>query len=416
MSKLKVGIVLNQDQLPESGGGYSYYVSLINAIDHFTFSENLDIFFIKFSNKRSHSFNKKCYSIDVSRIKKNDYIYILCWLLTKALRIVSLGFGKRLFINNDSLKNRINRKIEIKLKEYNVELLYYLVPTQTDLNYPYIITSWDLGHKSMYAFPEVSMNNTFVKRNDYHKQVLQHAFAIFAESETGKNELISFEQINHERIYIMPLFAGDIIKLGLSEDQIIANINKYQLAENSFFFYPAQFWSHKNHYNLLIAFKELCKKYENVKLVLTGADKGNLIYIRETIETLEIRDKVIIPGFVTVEELYSFYIRATALVMPTFLGPTNMPLMEAYELGCKVLCSDLAGHKELMGNDATYFNPANAEAIFKCLEDVIEAPSVTKRRVPNGRFSVERSVVCMNDNLSKLSPIRKTFGLNYSQY
>ena len=37
------------------------------------------------------------------------------------------------------------------------------------------------------------------------------------------------------------------------------------------------------------------------------------------------------------------YAGARALVMPTFFGPTNIPILEAWALGCPVLTSDIRG-------------------------------------------------------------------------
>ena len=49
--------------------------------------------------------------------------------------------------------------------------------------------------------------------------------------------------------------------------------------------------------------------------------------------------------------------------MPTLLGPTNMPLLEAACLDCPVICSDLEGHREMLGDYALYFNPYSPEDI-----------------------------------------------------
>ena len=65
------------------------------------------------------------------------------------------------------------------------------------------------------------------------------------------------------------------------------------------------------------------------------------------------------PEGLTEEEIASFYKHALALVMPSYLGPTNIPLIEAREFNCPVLCSDLDGHKEILGSEAIYFPPNN---------------------------------------------------------
>ncbi|MFC3559915.1 glycosyltransferase [Pedobacter jamesrossensis] len=64
--------------------------------------------------------------------------------------------------------------------------------------------------------------------------------------------------------------------------------------------------------------------------------------MKELVKGLGIEQKVIFGGFVTNEELNVFYKNAISLVMPTFMGPTNMPLLEAQALGCPVICTDFS--------------------------------------------------------------------------
>jgi len=47
-------------------------------------------------------------------------------------------------------------------------------------------------------------------------------------------------------------------------------------------------------------------------------------------------------------------------VMPTFFGPTNIPPLEAFALGCPVAVSNIYGMREQVGDAALLFDP-NAE-------------------------------------------------------
>ncbi|MEZ4879119.1 MAG: glycosyltransferase [Chitinophagales bacterium] len=96
-------------------------------------------------------------------------------------------------------------------------------------------------------------------------------------------------------------------------------MNQKKLKKGEIFIhYPAQFWSHKNHYNLLLAFKVIIK-YPNLKLILTGSNKGNKAYIINLINHLDLSQKVIDLGFISREELKWLYLNSFGLVMPTFL-------------------------------------------------------------------------------------------------
>src|SRR6185369_11002066 len=70
-------------------------------------------------------------------------------------------------------------------------------------------------------------------------------------------------------------------------------------------------------------------------------------------------------GFISEKEIKILYQNATALIMPTFLGQTNMPLMEAASLGCPIICSHLQGHYDLFGDTVLYINPVSYVDIAK---------------------------------------------------
>ena len=50
-------------------------------------------------------------------------------------------------------------------------------------------------------------------------------------------------------------------------------------------------------------------------------------------------------------------------VMPTFFGPTNIPVLEAWAFGCPVLTSDIRGVREQAGDAAVLADPRSVEAI-----------------------------------------------------
>ena len=48
---------------------------------------------------------------------------------------------------------------------------------------------------------------------------------------------------------------------------------------------------------------------------------------------------------------------------PTFFGPTNIPVLEAWTFGCPVLSSDIRGVREQAGDAAFLVDPNSVEAI-----------------------------------------------------
>ncbi|RYD72824.1 MAG: glycosyltransferase, partial [Sphingobacteriales bacterium] len=342
MDKLTIGIFQEPHLDNKTGGGFSYYEALAQAIDQYEFHESLDIRFIQNNFPESGSNLKRVVRIDpYKNIKKKvRYRHFINHRIIKKTKHFFSPLERTYNRYETVFEEAVQKSIEEELARNKIDLVYYLHPRPHKLNYPYVCTHWDNGHKSMFAFPEVAMNNCYQDREDYFHSILGKAFGVFCESESGRRELLRFSSINEERVFVVPLFPGKVVTQSLPASAQESHLKKHGLGKNEFFFYPAQFWSHKNHYNLLLAFHKIHKSYPSVKLLFTGSDKGNKEYIKEVVANLGLERQVLMPGFVTNGEIYSFYKNALALVMPTFLGPSNMPLLEAEALGCPVICTD----------------------------------------------------------------------------
>ena len=147
---------------------------------------------------------------------------------------------------------------------------------------------------------------------------------------------------------------------------------RYPLPER-FMFYPAQFWPHKNHANLVRALS-LIKKQTGlaINLVLCGSHSGEIrekTYSEVMVLANEhnVSEQIHYLGYVKEGEMVGFYKEAVALVMPTFFGPTNIPVVEAWALGCPVLTSDLRGIREQVGDAGLLADPRSAEALASAM-------------------------------------------------
>jgi glycosyltransferase involved in cell wall biosynthesis len=246
---------------------------------------------------------------------------------------------------------------------------------------------------------------------------------ILCESETGATELKRAYSFYPGKVKVLPIFAGDVIHSTGNEEKGLEILEGCGLAKNKFFLYPAQFWPHKNHYNLLVAFKEFLSDNSSneLKLVLCGSNLGNLKYIQQAIASMGLQDSVVIAGFLATDRLHHLYKNALAMVMPTFLGPTNLPLIEAAHLGCPVLCSDLEGHRELLAENAIYFNPADTASIRSAMKQIMPQEYRTslihgaKLHIASSPFNIENTLSELDKILLEAMVIRRTWGKNYPE-
>jgi glycosyltransferase involved in cell wall biosynthesis len=99
----------------------------------------------------------------------------------------------------------------------------------------------------------------------------------------------------------------------------------------------------------------------------------------EAARRLGVHDQVRYLGFIPDHDMSALYREAVGLVMPTFFGPTNIPVLEAFALGCPVVTSDIRGIREQTNGGAILVNPRDPEAIADGLRRLLTATD--ERRV-----------------------------------
>lgn len=402
---MKVAIWLDADYCPEEGGGFSYYDKLVKAIDNYCFSLDLDICFVS---------NGDITALPLKREKYQLYYKSNLSFVEKIKAHIPLykDYYKPILQNQ---KNQAkNRSYVQQLHSLGIDIIYYLRQGECHIeNFPFVVTNWDIGHSSTYAFPELAHDGQFESRSRFYNTILPKALFVLAESEAGKQELIQYTHISGDKIKVVPIFAGNCVEEKLPDMDQQNILQKYNLTSHKFFFYPAQFWAHKNHYGLLQAFAIFHQQHLDYKLVLTGADKGNLSYVKSIVEQLHLTEAVIFPGFVSTGTINTFYAQCTSLVMASYFGPTNMPPIEAMQLGCPVICSDISGHHEILEDAALYFDPANTQSIVDAMEQVsqkrVQYVKSIKEQNIKSKFTVVSALQSINNALLQLVLIRSTW-------
>ncbi|MDX9781591.1 MAG: glycosyltransferase [Bacteroidales bacterium] len=391
MRNLRVGI-WTQNIAATFGGGPGYYAELVECISKSSFS-NAEICFIGEDKPESIQIgNYRYYSVRNIRTKKFLFLKIIGSILSKIFHINILSKIYYETSHNHMLK-QYDQLLNI------CDIIYYPTPACKYPDFPFICTLWDLGHINSFAFPEVTSYGNFEKKKNHNEVTLFKALMVICESEAGKKEAIDYLKINKERIRILPLFPTKVISENLTP------IKPEKIDEKCVFIhYPAQFWAHKNHYNLILAFMGVLENYPDIKLILTGSDQGNKTYIKETINKLNLSNSIIDLGFITLSELKWLYLHSKGLVMPTLIGPTNMPPLEALALGCPVAITDLPGHREQLGDNAIYFNPLDTKDIGNAIQLLIDNKTERKPlKVP----TVEANMKLLDNFFGELKSIRQ---------
>ncbi len=235
----------------------------------------------------------------------------------------------------------------VHIPYFNVPIFYpgKFVVTIHDLT----ILHFDTGKASTLPMPLYKL-----RRLGYYLALavgLRRAHKIIAVSQTTKREIIDHFQIDSDKIVVTYEGVDNKFQIPNSKFQIEKRIIK-----GPYFLYVGNAYPHKN---LEILFKQNFP----IKLVLVG----KIDFFYERLKKNISNRNVIFFGLANDEQLINLYTHASALVFPSLMEGFGLPALEALAFGCPVIVSDIPVFHEILGNNATYFNPRDSHDLAEKL-------------------------------------------------
>lgn len=379
---MRIGFIPGLD--PSDGGIYQYSLTMLKALGYCksVFSEDEFILFSSNpNNPLTDSLTSEGWSVlpllpptlkrRVVRLSEN--------LVGQTPRravfslINRLSRRKKSTVDLDNV--RYNTELEQWFQSNRIDLMIY--PISTSLSFetriPYILTIHDLQHRLQPEFPEVSANGEWEAREYLFRNGIRHATLLLAESESGKEDILTFYGeygVPADRIKVLPLLPSINLNRDVGAAELQRVKQKYRLSDR-YFFYPAQFWPHKNHLRIVKAMALLKEQYGvTVNILFSGYHSGEIREatfkeVMDTASKLEVLNQINYLGYVPDDDIATLYAGARALIMPTFFGATNIPPLEAWALGCPVLTSDIRGIRQQAGEASVLVDPRSVEDIAR---------------------------------------------------
>lgn len=153
-----------------------------------------------------------------------------------------------------------------------------------------------------------------------------------------------------------------------SDTDIVTN----ELLSNSppskpYLLYVSHFYPHKNHIRLIEAFERVAKTDPNVHLVLRGDRHEAYEKTVNRIRRGSVNKRITILPRLTATDLQKVYQNAKGLIFPSLYEGGGIPVMEAYNFGLPVACSNLPVFNEFYGDFPRYFEPTSVKQIEQAL-------------------------------------------------
>ncbi|MDB5037068.1 MAG: mannosyltransferase [Bacteriovoracaceae bacterium] len=345
----KIGVLL--DFPPSGGGTFQYNQSILDALAALPHAQ-----FKIFVVYTSELWIEKLKAYDFSKIYvRKNFTGKALWKIWH-LRRLSISVWRKI----------LRRAIAVEKCLESLACDLWIFPSQDSMVYRFtgkgVATIHDLMHRYEGHFPENSENGEYERREYHYKNICRYAEAILVDSRMGAAHVIESYSVSENRIFVLPYTPPKYI----FENAADLDLSKRKLPEK-FIFYPSQFWEHKNHSRLLDAAKKLKTNGIPIHLVFSGSKNEIFEKLTKYARDLGLQDQVYFMGHISDLEMASFYKKARALMMPTFFGPTNIPPLEAFAIGCPVAVSKIYGMPEQLGDAALYFDPGSIDEISEIM-------------------------------------------------
>jgi glycosyltransferase involved in cell wall biosynthesis len=266
----------------------------------------------------------------------------------------------------------------------------WIFPSQEDLSYqmplPALVSILDLCHRFGRRFPESASPREYRYREQKYRNICRWSRGMLVDAEMVRRQVSEAYKIGVERVHVLPQIApGYMHGKAIPPDFE----SRYRLPEK-FIFYPAQFWEHKNHKNLLRAVASLKRDCPDLKLILAGGKKNAYEAVVSLTQELGLVDDVIFLGYVPDADIRELYRRARALVYATYFGPCNIPPLEALVVGCPMALANVTSMPDQVGDAALVFDPDSVEEMAECLRQLWTNDQLCSLLVEKGRERVRQ--------------------------
>lgn len=235
---------------------------------------------------------------------------------------------------------------------------------------PSIYQPWDLQHLHL---PEFFSADVIATREEFYRLFCARANIVVVASEWTRRDLVEHYDLEPSKIEVIPVPPPILAYSDLPETTARKIASELSLPE-TFLFYPAQTWQHKNHLGLLQALALVRDRYRtDISLVCSGLKNDHFPAIASEVYRLGLGDQVSFTGFVSPDEMQVLYRSSRALIFPSLFEGWGLPVVEAFSMGLPVACSRVTSLPELVGNAGLLFDPYDpidiADAMWRMWTD-----------------------------------------------
>ncbi|HWW19424.1 MAG TPA: glycosyltransferase family 1 protein [Steroidobacteraceae bacterium] len=238
----------------------------------------------------------------------------------------------------------------------------------------------------------------------------QRADAVVAVTNCVKADVVRHLHVDPKKVFV--IYNGfDSALFHRKEDPAYLRkvAQRYQLPDR-FILWAGQIESRKNLPRLLQAFAKLRLVIPH-HLVLAGAQRANYTQELRAIRELGLEDRILMPGWISHEDLAALYSLAELFVFPSLHEGFGIPLVEAMACGCPIVAANTGSVPEVVDQAACLVDPLQPDEIAGGIQRVLADATLRAELSAKGLerakiFSWDKTARQVLDMLDSLDELR----------
>jgi len=269
---------------------------------------------------------------------------------------------------------------------FNVPLFY---------NKPFVVTIHDLIKDEFKGKESTTRSSlVYMLKHWAYRRTVNHAIvksrAVITISEASRQKILKRYPVKGKKIFITyeaadPRFAK--YRSLVVNDSEQAELKKKYGIKFPFLLYVGNAYPYKNLNRLLAALKNVDRRY-----ALVNPCARSVFYdeLASQAAKLGLQDRVVLPGYVSDDDLAKLYRLATAYVFPSLSEGFGLPLLEAQMAGLPVVASSSPPLPEIGGRGALYFDPYDTRDMAEKINKVLTDEKIRAKLVVQGDLNLKR--------------------------
>ena len=339
-----------------------FFISLHNQIGNFDMRIGIEAQRIFRKNKHGMDYVVLQEIKEIQKMdNENEYFVFVapgedrCLDNTNNVHVIVIGGGFYPFWEQFTLPRAVHQlHLDMLHCTSNTAPIFCRVPLILTLHDIIFLEPRDQSNKSFYQ------NLGWFYRRLVVPRILPKCQRIITVSEFEKKNIISKLNISEERIAM--IYNGYNEWFMSVQDK--RQIYKKYIDEPGYFFFLGNTDPKKNTERTLIAYSQYLEKSDvKRKLLMADLDKNYLDSIIERNHIENIRNMIVMPGYIVNSDLPYIYNNAFAFLYTSLRESFGIPLLEAMACGTPVITSNTSSMPEIGGENAILINPEKSEEI-----------------------------------------------------